>query len=309
MSSSKNGMLFGTDRYWQSADFNKRSFQMYRDWISSIAISRFKWVNLPSGCDSRYLEWTLLTQGVATIATPKKMLGSGKFFSTMCAIEAPINVYDNPTRWTSYGNNGWHFRVTAKNGVLVWDNLQRIPIQSQIDLFARRLAMFDRTLDVNLHVQHTPYIMTAAQEQRNDLVQLLKQIEGGEPAILGTKGLRELADEVQVIKTDVPFIGEELQSAQNTLWDSVYRFLGIDSLPQKSERMIESEVMAQSEPTEMRALDSLNARRYACEELNRKFGTDVSVVWNRDVMTDNYNFRNDIQERLEVEDDAGVGGF
>lgn len=306
-SNHKNGLNFFNDRYFQSADFNKRSFLMYRDWITSIAISRFKWVNLPKGCDARFLEWTLLTQGVATIAFPKKM--KGQFFSTMAMIESPINVYDNPTKWASYGNNGWRFRVTRANGVLVWDNLQRLPIYSQIDLFARRLAAFDRTLDINLQCQHTPYIITAAQEQRNDVVQLMKQIGGGEPAIIGTKGLRELTDELGVVNLEVPFIGEQLQSAKNTLWDSVYRFLGINSLPQKSERMIESEVLAQSEPTEMRALDSLNARRMACDELNERFANyleePIQVVWNKDVRTNNYNFVYDLRSQLEVEDGLG----
>lgn len=299
---NKNGLGFYSDRYWQSADWNRRNFQLYRNWIYALALSRFKWLNLPETCDERFLEWTLLTQGMATIAFPRKQ--KGVFYSLQATPTNQINMYDNPTEWTAYGNNGTRFQVKPANGILIYDNLQRLPILGNIDLFARRLASFDRTIDVNLQAQHTPILLAASQECKNDLVQIYKQIAGGEPAILGTNNLLELEQQIKALNLQVPFIGEELQISQATYWSQVYTFLGIQSLPRKSERMIEDEVSANNEPTDLMALDPLTARRQACDKLNERFAdyldAPIRVVWRKDNESDNYNLIHNMKDRAEV---------
>ena len=54
--------------YWQTADRNERLYQYYINLIMQMAMSRFRWLNLPPTCDERYLEWILCLEGVATIA-------------------------------------------------------------------------------------------------------------------------------------------------------------------------------------------------------------------------------------------------
>lgn len=131
-----NNMCKGFDKnYWQTDAYNARLYNYYRNIIMQLAMNRFRWVNLPKTCDARYLEWTLLTQGVATIAFPKKMRGT--FFSTQAVLESPPNIYDMPTKWRSFGNNGWTFNCNASNGVLVYDNCTRMPVIEGIDLYAQ----------------------------------------------------------------------------------------------------------------------------------------------------------------------------
>lgn len=304
---------FYGDNYFQSSAWNQRTFAMYRNWIYAIALTRFKWVNLPPTCNERYLEWTLLNQGVATIAFPKKQ--PGVFYSTQAALSGVPTVYDDYSAWESFGNNGWRFKVSPKNGVLVWENMERFPIHNAIDLFARRLAAFDRTLDINLKAQHNPIALTAPREQRNDLLQIFKQIDGGETAIIGTDALRETLDQIKALDLGVPFIGNELQAAQQTYWNQIYTFLGIESLPFKMERMIEDEVTSVNEPSSLRALDPLTARREACDKLNARFGKyldePIGVFWRKDWRGDNYDATHDVADMREVigDDDAGVSSI
>lgn len=292
---------FYGDNYFQSSAWNTRTFSMYRHWIYALALTRFKWVNLPATCNERYLEWTLLRWGVATIAFPKKQ--PGVFYSTQAAPMGTPTVYDDYASWESFGNNGWRFKVTPKNGVLLWENMERLPIHSEIELFARRLAAFDRTIDINLKAQHNPIALTAPREMRNDLVQLLKQIDGGEPAIMGTDALRDTIDQIKALDMGVPFIGAELQAAQNTYWNQIYTFLGIESLPFKTERMIEDEVSSVAEPSNLRALNPLTARREACDKLNARFGkyldAPIEVYWRKDWQGDNYDITHDIKTLIE----------
>jgi len=292
---------FYGDNYWQSADWNQRSFIAYRQWILSMAINRYKWLNLPETCDERYLEFTLLRNGVASIAYPEKM--PGVFFSTMTNLDGRWNVYDTPCHWQSIGNNGWNFNASPKTGVLVYENRLRMPTWQQIEYFARRLAALDRVEDINMQQQRTPYLITAPREQVNDAKQMYKQIAGGEPAILGKSNLSAI--NIEAINTGVPYLGKELSDKKLALWDEIYNFLGISHVGQKSERLTSEEVSASNEPSNLMALDGLTARRDAAETLNTRFGLDVHVVWRKDNESDIYNYSRNplINENLLLNDD------
>ena len=280
--------------YYQSEAWNRLSFAMYRNWIYSLAMSRFRWVGLPDSCDEHFLEWVLLTKGCATIATPESLLDAGepKFYSTDAVTSGMLSKYDTPTKWQSVGANGWNFAVTDYNGVFFYDNRMRAPITYALDLFARRLAAFDRTIDINLFAQKTPWLVTADQSQQETVQNLISKATGGEPVIIGTDQLRDV--DIKSINVQVPYIGEQLEFGKQHIWNAIYSFLGIDSLPRKSERMIEDEVLANNEPSELRALDPLSCRREAAEQLNKRFGLDVEVVWSRDNQTDNFDYENNI---------------
>lgn len=289
------------DRYWESAAFNQAAFQIYRDWLLGLAMTRFEWHGLPETCDTRFLEFTLLFQGVATIAKPR---GTDKFYSTQAVYDSPINVYDNPTRWRSFGNQGWSFNVNATNGVLVWDNMLRSPIVPTLDWYARELADIERTKQINRMLQKTPMVLTGPQEKANDMLQSFKQVAGGEPVIMGTDQFNDI--EWKTIPIDKPFLGEELNADIINTLNKAYNFLGIKSLPRKSERMVAEEIDVQGEPTAFRALDSLTARRMAAQQLNDRFGLDVSVTWRRDIDSENFNFTHSIPRLLDIDDGGDV---
>lgn len=301
---------FFSDRYWQSKAFNQETFTLYRNWIQQLALSRFKWINLPKTCDERYLERELFFNGQASIAFPNGQ--KGVFYSNKVVTEGIPNVYDNPSKWRAVGNNGWNFTASPKSGVIVYDNTLRLPPSTQMNLFARRLAAYDRTIDINLSQQHTPWILTCSQEQKNDLLQIFKQVSGGETVIMGSKGLKELTDEFNVLDLQVPYIGQDLQAGKQNLWSEIYTWLGIDSLPTKAERMIEEEVLSSNEPASLMALNPLMARREACKWINDHFGqyldAPIDVVWRKDNGTDNYNVLSNIAVGNDIETVNGAAG-
>lgn len=303
----RNGLLWGNDTYWATGAYNTRLFQMFRQQIIMLAMTRFRWLNLPATCDERYLEWTLLTQGVATIAHPKSQPAA--FYSTQVAYASPLNVYDNPTRWMSVGNNGWRFNASNRTGVLVWDNRYRVPIIDWVDIWARELCDIQRTMQMNRMHQKIPYILKGPQEKRLDMINLYKQIAGGEPAVLATNGIETI--DMDVLKTDVPFIGADMYAALQNQWNTIYMGLGINNIPFKEERQIEDEVRSQTAPTQLMALNPLEARREACERLNRRFPDiftePLEVVWREDNESDNYNYVNNIEEQMEDNDDQPDG--
>lgn len=271
--------------FWQSAWMNDQSFLTYRMWILTLAMSRFKWIGLPETCDPRFLEQTLALQGVATISTPE---GASVWTSTQAVLSGTPNIYGTPRSWRSFGVDGFGYDVTPRNGVLVFNSQLRSAFPTgMVDMFARRLADYDRTADINVQQQKRPWLLTAPYERVNDLVQIYKQASGGEPAILGLKGLASEID-VQSFGMQVPLIVNELDDGKRRIWNDVYTLLGIENLTQKAERMIEDEVHAENMPTSLMALDALDARREACDKLNERFGFDCTVVWNHDNISRSY---------------------
>lgn len=266
-------------QFWQSAWMNDQAFLFYRLWILTLAVNRYRWIGLPETCDARFLEETLALYGVATISTPRD---ATLWTSTQAVVDGAPNIYNTPRRWRSFGVDGFGYDVDPSNGVLIYGTRLRTPFPTgMIDMYARRLADFDRAADINLQQQKRPWIITAPQEKVHDLVQIYKQTSGGEPAILGLRGLASEID-VQALGTPVPLILSDLDEGRQRLWNDIYNFLGIENLTFKAERRIEDEVRNEDMPTSIMALDGLAARREAADALSNRFDMEVSVVWNHD---------------------------
>jgi hypothetical protein len=297
----------GSDVFFQSAFFNQRIYEMYRQWLDALALSRFKWINLPASCDERYLEYNLFFQGMATIAFPKN--AEDMVYSMQLVYQGAPNVYDKPSKWDALGNNGFRFSVDDTNGVPIFDNRMRLPMAGHMDMYARRLTTIDRTLDINMLQQRTPFVITGPQEKTADVANVMKSIAGGDPAVVGYSQLTEHI-KVEAIQTGVPCIAGDIDAAKRSLWDDIYRFLGIPSVEQKSERMITGEVKSQNASSEIMSLDPLNCRREAADAWNRlcyhtASAADqkpVEVIWAQDFRTDNFEASNNLLTQMEGND-------
>lgn len=286
--------------YWQNSQLNQRWISFYINMISQMAMSRFRWLNLPATCNERFLELVLLYDGVATIAFPKD--NEGMFVSTKAVIDGFWNVYDNPTKWRSFGNNGWNFEVDNTNGVLIFENNSRYPLLNGIELYARELAEIQITKRMNLMHQKVPYVITGPQEKKNDMIQTYKQIAGGEPAIIATDNFKTM--DVNALNTQVPYIGEELAQAEANTWNRVYTMLGIENSLYKAERQTEDEIRANKAPSNLVFLASLNERREAARKINERFGqyleAPIEIVWAQDNKSENYNYYSNVQTQIRM---------
>lgn len=296
---------WNVDRYWQTAAYNENLRGMLFDDIMQLALSRFKWVDLPETCDEWYLEWCLVHDGCATIAQPSSHPGT--FLSLTAVTKDAPNMYNRPKRWRALGATGrTNFDVTPANGVYVYDNKTRYPLVNKISMWSRELADIIRVKQINRYHMRMPVIMTGASERTFDMQNIVKQMGQGEPVIIGTDGLDSI--DVKVWNTDIEFIGDQLQAEYENTWNNIYRMLGIRNLPFKSERRIEDEVLSDRKPSELSALASLECRRDAVEKLNRRFGLDVKVVLNSDLQSQNYDTLHSLDQYMRTFADASDSG-
>ena len=294
------------DSYWQSDAYNRTVFQALRAQAIGLALNRFRYDGLPDTCDVRYLEMQLLFKGCATIAQPA---GNDRFWVTLQACQdGRYNMYGDPSHWRAIGENGTSFACDNRNAVMIWDNSYRYPVMQQIDVWCRELADVIRTKQINrMHVK-TPLIIETPQEQEQQAINLYKQIAGGEPAVIATRGIESI--QLKVHDMGVSYLGEELSAEERNIWSRIYLILGIDNATAKAERMVAEEIKSYKAPTEIQRLDYLECRRRAFDKFNRRFGFDVKVVQNDDTFSDTYNYQRDIariMQDVQVTDDVAEG--
>lgn len=312
MAKSRNRYKQKHGDFWQSDVFNRRAEAKNLSILLSLAMNRFRWVNLPDTCDERFLEMTLHRTGVATICHATET--PDVWMSLIANPYGYFNAYGIPTTWRATGYDQTNFDVTSENGELVYYSFSRSNPWNALEIFARKLTHYERTEDVNLFHQQKPMVLIAPQEKKLEVTNLLKQVSGFEPAVLGDGNFANIAANVTKIDTGVPLIVEELAKAKQNVFYDALLYLGIPHLSfEKGERMIEHEVTANTAPTNIMLLDCLQARRQACKQLNKRFGLNIEVYFNDDWESYNFNYENNIealaQDKVILSQDESFTGL
>ena len=234
--------------YWQSAAYNRQLYQTMLDECVALAMNRFEWVGLPPTCDARYLERTLLFEGRATLAaaptdTTSGLRAKGSIYSLKVGGGSAINMYGVPTQWRAVGDNGTSFPVNGRTGAIVYDSQTRVPTYLRLVKYAHELADIYRTRQINRLHQKVPFLIETDQDHVNDAVNLYANMSGNEPATIVDRTFSDFT-RLNVVQLGVPFLGEELDAQERTLWNRIYTSLGISNVPAKAERMIEEEVLS-----------------------------------------------------------------
>lgn len=265
---------------WQSDFMNSRAAITNMNWIMRLAASRFRWKGLPDSCDERYLKQTLLYNGMATVCHDKNDF-TKTWLSLGCASIGDYDRYGNPKEWLAIGYNGSdNIACDKSNAVIIWENESRISPWPTLMKYAYKLTRYDRTEDVNLAMQFATVMFTAPKDQQMQLIDTVQQIAGFEPIVAGIEGYEEEIN-IEVLKSGVAPIIDELATGRQNTWNDIYRFLGINHLAfEKGERMIEEEASANAEPAAIMLMDELSAQRKGAEELSELLGTEITVEFN-----------------------------
>lgn len=300
-------------QWWQADVANGAAYAFWRDLLVQSAITAFTWRGLPGDIDGRFIELTFLFQGAGGFF--QKIPGRIDFASG--AQVGKPDMYLNPevVNFVSVNGTGtWTRRIrprttineetgaiTFEDAEATWayDNNLRIPLFWHIEQYAKRLARFDRVIDINAAAQTTPWVGEANEEARLDLANAIKQITGLEPAIATGPGF--LSDtNVHVFNTQAPYVVDKLQDARKQELSVIYTMLGIDNdTTEKRERLISDEVDSNNEQVAILRQSRMDKRKKLAQETNDLFGTDISVSW---------SVAYDDDGAVDMGDDAKEGG-
>lgn len=274
---------------------NDRAYLYYVQRFSELAMSVFKWENLPKTVDERFLELTLYTDGQAVFFED-----DAGYLALQCIINGPLNVYRVPIRRRAFAVNGYQRDLSIDNSVIIYNNRLRTNTEPDMRWYARRLYDLDRTIDVNARMQKTPAFVRATEEQRLTMLNVYKEFDGNAPAIFADKNLD--LQNMQVLDLGAPFVGDKLYQLKTQIWNEALTYLGISNLTiQKKERVNTDEVTRSMGGTIASRYSRLEARRQACEEINKMFSLDISDDFREGVNDDT----GEIEDIEDQESEAG----
>lgn len=261
----------------ESAYLNNRTYLQYVERLTSLSISMFEWKNLPESVDARFLEMTLFSEGQA-VFFQDDVLG---FLCLQCAINGALNVYRIPTKRRAFAVNGYQRELDEKNSVIIFNNLLHTNSVLDVEMFSRKLYDLDESIIVNAKAQKTPVLIQCDESQRLTMKNLYMQYDGNQPFIFGTKGLD--ANGLKVLQTGAPYVGDRLYELKAQYWNEALTYLGISNTNvTKKERMISDEVVRNMGGTIASRYSRLEARRQACEQINKMFGLNIEVNYRAD---------------------------
>lgn len=272
------------NNFIKSAQMNVRSYGLYLDMITELAISMFDWRGLPPSVNVRYMELKLLTEGKVAFFKEDD-LGDDAFLALPFTSNGLIDLYGIPTARRAYGQNGYCKQLNNDDSVIIWNNYLYKNSINTIELFAQRLANLDRVIDVNTSAQRTPVLLQGSEEQRLTLQNLYQQYDGNMPFVFGDKSLSR--DVLKCFKTDAPFIADSIYQLKVQYWNEMLTYLGISNVNvTKKERLVSDEVVRNQGGVLANRYSRLCMRQEACEKINRMFGLNCSVEFRDDLRVD-----------------------
>lgn len=276
-------------KFWQSARRNNATYLQYYMHLAELAMSMFKWKNLPDTVDARFLELTLFEDGQIVFFKDEEL----GYLCLQCTVNGGFNVYRTPTNRRAYAVNGYQKNLTEADSVIIYNNFLRTNSMLDVRNFAERLYNIDRTIDVNINAQKTPILIKCDEQQRLTMLNTYQQYDGNQPVIFGDKALNTNA--FQVLNTGAPLVADKLYILKTQLWNECLTYLGISNINvQKKERLITDEVTRNQGGTIASRYARLEARRQACDQINMMFGLNISCDYREDYRDITLDIEHDI---------------
>lgn len=255
---------------------NNMTFSYYYYKLMLIARSLFEWENLPNDMDERWIEKYLFSSGKCIFYKDPVMgymvAGFGQ--------QGSINCYGDPTtvypEAENYVYNGPEL-INGKNCYVIRNNDLMLPNFPVIRKYSYDLTNIDRAISVNIEAVKTPIVIRCSDKQKLSLKNAINQRRDNEP-VIWTSDTANIGDMVDTLNTNAPVVFPQLQTQKHMVLNEVFTDLGINNANMdKRERMVANEVEANNEQVKASEDVMLKAREQACKEINRIFGTNISV--------------------------------
>lgn len=274
-----------------SAVGNKMAYMTYYAQLLEIAISRFKWINLPKTVDARFLELALNTKGFALFFKDEDI----GFLGMNTTIGGQLSNYNIPINRQAFASNGYKANRTIRDSVIVWNNLIHTNGQLKLLEFAKDLYNLECIIRTNANAQKTPLMILCDERTRLTMENLYQKYEGNAPFIFGSSRNSDLSvTSIQAMNTQAPYLADKLYQLKANIWNEALTFLGISNISiTKKERMLSDEVNRMQGGVLASRYSATEARKQACEEINNMFGLNIDVEFRQDYTHKNKEERED----------------
>ena len=266
----------------------------YYDRLMMLATSIFTWKGLDDIAGfgaSRFLEQSLFRFGKACFVKDEEL----GYMVTNVNPSGKLNNYYLPVRVEAFAP-GYNKQYAFDDVVYIMNNELQKPTSSTIALFSNRLYNIERTMDVNLNAQKTPVLIEGDKNSLLTLKNLYMQYDGNVPVIYANKTY-DISTKLNVLKTDSPYVVDKLEIHKHELWNDALTFLGINNAnTDKKERLIVSEAESNNDLINYYLNCFYKTRKQACDLINERYGLNIEIELNKEVIKLLNENKNDIIE-------------
>ena len=248
--------------------------------LKAVAISRFSWQNLPDEIDEFFMEKIIVENGCGIFTFDEVV---EEYLALRLGGNYGFNVYNIPFYRECFAANGCYYTKSAKDSIVIFNNVLRQSDMGVIYAAAERIANMQRTMDVNIGVQKTPFAVVADEDTALTVNNMYLQIIDNklEVNIIKKKKeskLKELLESIKVLNFNAPFIADKVREEKEAEWNRALCLLGIPVIQRnKKERYINSELSGELAEAKAFLLSAMKPRIKACKQINKMFGLNVSV--------------------------------
>jgi hypothetical protein len=260
---------------------NQRALYERMFWrvLTELAVNRFKWEGLPDTVDPRFLELCLFRQACVVFYEDSRYgylalrgTGAGRW-----------DMYDNPTAFQVTGNSFVNKVLKVDECVPIWANDLRAPDLDIVSLYARRLAELSQTIDILIKNMRVSRIVVTDENQKHSWSNIMRMVDQGIPVIYASQALEPSAVTVLDAGSDPQALSAAMIAFTRS-WNDCLALLGINGANQdKKERLVADEVAANDDQVDSAKWVNLNARQYACDQINAKYNLNISVGYRSDI--------------------------
>lgn len=263
--------MYNYDNELAEKQAERSAFADYFHRLKNLAVTMFKWENLPSSVNERYLEWSLFIYGKAVFFEHPT-----RGFMCLNGVLEGLNFYNDPLRIRPISPVESFSSIPADECVLIRNTPDMYPTFLTTVRYAKSLYDIDASIDVNVAAQKTPILILTDVKQKMSAQAMYQKYNGNTPVIYGMKGTFD-PNSFQVLRTDAPFVAGQLQDIKITKYNEYLSFLGIGMSDEKRERRITGEIEPFRQQANALANIGLSQRKHACKLINDLWGLNVDV--------------------------------
>lgn len=279
------------------------NLNMLTDYWTNYLLSRcqtmFEWngLNFPS----REIENLLLLRGYCAFVKNDKFIVD-KYAVVPCTYSGVTEYADigKLCTWTTPIVNGNFNIQNSKNGVIVRNNSLTMSMCQLIQRYAILLANTDISLMCALVNDRSQSVLLADSQNTADSINnMYKELEenGKRKAVVRNTLFQSLQGAVSLPMINAKDTIRPMCEVYDTILQLFYNDIGVRYNKDKKERMVESEVISDSQRLLINVTDMLNCRKQACKEINEMYGLNASVKLSNDFMTNDNNEFSQLNEK------------
>ena len=286
---------------------NFKTTEMYKKQCTSLAENVYKFANLMDSDKVKYLDLSFVNKELVYKGSIAWFMDEVLGLLALPYINiGDLDLYGRPIDIQVIGKNGYTRKLKQGEYVIMYDNMSRIPLIFDILQYSERLALIQRTIDINVKQQRVPRFWQVTSENKKSVLDVLDGIDSMNDTIITYDGL-DLGN-LNLTLAPAPYVTDKLSEEKDKIWNEFLRLIGIANTKfEKKERNISDEVMLSQSGTIASRFTRFNARKEAIDKINKMFDMNIEIEYYDGLPTslqDDSEVSEDVQDTTNVSSES-----